>query len=298
MEQEEIREIYLKDLILYCLKKWRLLLIFMLLSALAMGVYNYQAEIKNNEIKQQKLMEKSETDTESEEMEELIDPLSSAIKYSTIGVILGAFVFFLICVLIYISTDRLQCIKNFKKEFGMPLLGTIRSNKCKKSIFGKVDTWLLRLEEGPYAKISYKEQIKIAAANVEACATKIFEIKRSDESYFDENLSEKNALNEDFIERKVPDKNSRAMKRNIMIAGTLEKKEIASEYSNLISEIEGITCSEYRQLAFQASALRELKNYDGILFIEKKGVSYSEFIRQEKDMAFDREVEVLGCIVF
>ena len=43
--------------------------------------------------------------------------------------------------------------------------------------------------------------------------------------------------------------------------------------------------------------LRELKNYDGIIFIERKGISYSKYIRLEKEFVDEREVNILGTII-
>ena len=50
-------------------------------------------------------------------------------------------------------------------------------------------------------------------------------------------------------------------------------------------------------MIFQSSSLKELENYDGIFFIEKKRVSNCRFIEQEKKMASNRNVKVLGTIV-
>lgn len=267
---QEAQEIYIRDLIFYCLKKWRILIVFMILCAVFLGIYKYKAEIKNNEIKQQQNIEKLKTESESDieiELEELIDPISSGIKYAIVGMILGAFLVCFIWMLFFLYGDTLYNTRDFKNKFGMPLLGTVRKIERKKGLFGNIDTWLLQLEEGPYAKVPYEEQIRIAAANVEAA---------------------------------VSDKLDRCTekKKNIMIAGTLNENDILTEYSSLIAETEDVIFSAYKQLIFQATALREIKDYDGILFIEKRGASCSELIRHEREMVFDRKVQVLGCIVF
>ena len=65
----------------------------------------------------------------------------------------------------------------------------------------------------------------------------------------------------------------------------------------LKEEIEDVTFSPYRQIVFHASALKKLEYYEGVLFIEKKGESYEKLICQEKMLALDRNVKVLGVIL-
>ena len=77
--------------------------------------------------------------------------------------------------------------------------------------------------------------------------------------------------------------------------------EACTDYYNqgrkISEEIEEITFSPYRQIIFHAAALKKLEYYDGIVFIEKKEESYERLIRQEKELALDRNVSVLGVIV-
>ena len=85
--------------------------------------------------------------------------------------------------------------------------------------------------------------------------------------------------------------------KKIMLAGTMPEKEVASLYAKLVSEIEGLTLSDYTQIVFQADALRKLEDYDGILFLEKKRASESQFIMKERRLALDRGVKILGTVV-
>ena len=152
---------------------------------------------------------------------------------------------------------------NFQRKFGMPLLGVIRKNEKKKKIFGFVDRWIRRLEEGPCAKIPRTEQIKMAAVNVQAL------IHRNPE----ENI------------------------KRVMLAGTVTGEDVAEICEQLKKEIGEVTFSPYRQIIFHAAALKKLEHYEGVLFIEKKGESYEKLIRQEKELAEDREIKVLGVVL-
>ncbi len=194
----------------------------------------------------------------------LADPKSSAIKYAVVGLVLGAFVVCFVLMLLYMMGGKLQNTDNFNMAFGMPLLGVVRDPGKKKKIFGFIDNWVLHLREGSYASIGFDEQIKMAASNVQAA-----------------------------IARRA----SNGGLQKIMLAGTMTEKEAAAVYTKLSAELQGVSLSPYMQIVYQSSALKELENYDGILFLEKKGVSNASMIQQERKAASDRNVTILGTIV-
>lgn len=194
----------------------------------------------------------------------LKNPISTAVKFSILGLALGAGVSCLALWIFYMLGGRLHNIENFETWFGMPLLGIIRTSGTKKKLFGFIDTWIFQLGGGFYTKISFEEQIKMAAANVQAS--------------FARNFAED------------------GMKK-IMIAGTVSEKEVASLYTQLMSEMKELSASSYMQIVFQSSALKELEDYDGIVFMENKRVSNAELIVQERRLALDRNVKVLGTII-
>ena len=83
-----------------------------------------------------------------------------------------------------------------------------------------------------------------------------------------------------------------------MLAGTIVNNEVIEICEQLAEEIGEVTFSPYRQIMFHAAALKKLEYYEGILFIEKKGESYERLIRQEKGLAVNRDVRILGAIVY
>lgn len=268
----EYDEIDLIDLMFYCLKKWRWIVAVMLLFAVCMGVSKYPATVNENREKQKLILEEKleaekaekEANTEEEETEPIVleNPMTSAVKASALGLVIGAFLMLVLLVMRYLMGGRLQNVKNFKHDFGIPLLGIVSMPVNTKKWFGFVDAWILRWERGPYAKISYEEQIQIAASNVQNAISKESGLKK------------------------------------IMLAGTLEEKDTEEICQKLKNEIEDIYFSKYKQVAFQASALEELRNYDGVLFIEKKEKSYIKYLILEKRLVDDREVGILGAVVF
>jgi len=270
---QEVNEINLIDLMLYCLKRWRWIVVCMIFLAIVAGVYKYQATITDNQFKReqqvrQSVMESVEDKTEEEaeaENEPIVfeDPVTSAVTFAVVGMVGGVCIMCLIFCLSYVMGGKLQDISNFQRKFGVPLLGVIRKRDARKKIFGFVDRWICRLEEGPCAKIPRNEQIKIAAVNVQ------------------------NAI------CKNPDK----LVKRVMLAGTVASSDVIEICEELVEEIENVTFSPYRQVVFHAAALKKMEYYEGILFIERQGESYEKLIRQEMDLALDREVRVLGAIV-
>ena len=166
--------------------------------------------------------------------------------------------------IVYILGGKLQDTEEFQEEFGMPLLGIVRVSANKRKLFGIVDNWIFRLRGGIYGKVGYEEQVKIVAANVQTAITGSFHDKEI---------------------------------KKIMVSGTVTEKDISELCTHLASELTEASLSPYKQIVFQSSALRELEDYDGIVFLEKRGSSDSAFILQEKKIALDRNVKVFGTVV-
>lgn len=271
---QEVYEISLIDLMFYCLKKWRWIVVCMVLFAIVAGVYKYQATIADNQVKEEELLrrskqpaaEQAEGEAGGEDESDPIvieDPVSSAVSFAVVGMIGGACLVCLIFCMRYVMGGKLQSESGFQEKFGMPLLGVVRKKEVKKRLFGFIDHWIRRMEEGPYAKIPRKEQIKIAAVNVQAAIRK----------------------------------NSEGQIKRVMLAGTVAGDDVAEICEEIAKEVEDVTFSPYRQIVFHAAALKKLEYYEGVLFIEKKGESYERLIRQERELAVDRSIKVLGVIV-
>lgn len=196
----------------------------------------------------------------------LQNPVSLAIKAAVIGLVLGACAACVVLILFYLFGGKLQAVEDCKNELGMPLLGLVRASEKKKTRFGFIDSGIFRLRGGHYGRICFEEQVKIAAANVQA------------------------AVQAEHL-------NGKAAK--IMLAGTLPEKDIEVLCKALTLEMQSqaSVVSPYRQLVFQSLALKELENYDGVVFLERQGISSPKFIEQERRSVLDRNVEVLGMVV-
>ena len=237
-----------------------------------MGIQSYQNEVLStytSTFTQLKTMQ-TELETVVEEEGETIvigetvsyeNPAREAVKFGVIGLVLGAFLAAFILVVVYLMSGRLQSTESFREEFGMPLLGQITKSPVKKKVFGFVDKGIQHLEEGGYADITYEEQMKIVAANLKAA------------------LSREGAVTK------------------VMLAGTIAKEEAEAVRSRLMEELSGVVLSDYERIVFQASALEDLEHFDGIVFLEKKGASYTKLIRKETALAADRGVKILGAVV-
>ena len=167
--------------------------------------------------------------------------------------------------MIYIMSGRLRNTKTFAGEYDMPMLGLVRDSDRKGRAFCFIDAWIFRLEEGAYARLGCGDQVKIAAANVQAAIGKTAgggEVKK------------------------------------IMLAGTLAREDAAGLCEKLTSQIPEVSWSAYMQIVFQADAIKELEDYDGVLFVEKRGVSDSRFIVKERKIAAEHGVPVLGSVIW
>ena len=241
----------------------------MLLLAVVAGIYKYQAMITDNQEKKELQVQQATVEpVEGEaaiESEPIVfkDPISSAVTFAVIGMFGGMCLICLMFSINYMMSGKLHDISNFQQKFGIPLLGVVRKSGTKKKLFRFVDRWIDRLEEGPCARIPRKEQIKIAAVNVQ------------------------NAIH----------KNSEENIKRVMLAGSVAGNDVMEICEQLTEEIREVTFSPYRQIVFHAAALEKLEYYEGILFIEKKEESYERLIRQERELALDRNVKVLGIIV-
>lgn len=143
----------------------------------------------------------------------------------------------------------------------MRLLGRVGTPAEKKRWFGFVDSWIHRLEEGAYTNIPLEEQEKIASANVKAAISKDGGLK------------------------------------NVMLAGTIAESDVQAMCARLEKEIPEVRFTTYRQLVFCAADLEDLGGCDAVLFLEKKGISVSQLIHQERTLAANRGVMVLGAVV-
>ncbi len=191
----------------------------------------------------------------------LANPVSASVKFAIVGLVLGAFLMAFLLILIYLMSGRLQSTETFREEFGMQLLGEVKAHAEKKKFFGFIDTWLYHLEEGAYANISKDEQMRIAAASLKGAA------------------AQKEGL------------------KKIMLTGTIAKEDVAEFCGCLKEHMQDTVFSDYRQIVFDAAALEELDGYDAVVFLEKKGVSYSKLIKKERELASGRGVPVLGTVV-
>lgn len=191
----------------------------------------------------------------------LVNPVPVAVKFAIVGLVLGAFLAAFLLILTYLMSGKLQSTEMFREEFGMQLLGEVKAPTGKKKLFGFLDNWLYHLEEGAYANISRDEQMRIAAASLKGAA------------------AQKEGL------------------KKVMLAGTIAKEDVAEFCDCLKEHMQEVAFSEYRQIVFDATALEELGGYDAVVFLERKGVSYSKLVKKERELAAGRDIPVLGAVV-
>lgn len=236
------------------------------------SVQTYQNSVLNNYtavFNQLKSMQ-AELETVVEEEGETIvvgetvvygNPVREAVKFAVIGCVLGIFLAVFVLVVAYLMSGKLQSTDKFREEYGVPLLGQITKRAGKRKLFAFLDSWIQRMEEGEYADITREEQLKIAAANLKTAVS------------------------------------GEGSMQKIMLAGTIGKEEAETVRSSLMAELPGISLLPYERIVFQAAALEELDDCDGVVFLEKKGTSCTKLIKKEVLLAADRGVKILGAVI-
>ena len=66
---------------------------------------------------------------------------------------------------------------------------------------------------------------------------------------------------------------SRGKIKRVRLAGSTAGDDAMEICGQFAEEIRDSALSTYRQIMFHAAALKDLENYEGVLFIEKKGES-------------------------
>ena len=188
------------------------------------------------------------------------NPLKAALKYGIIGLAAGLFIAVVILVLVYLLGGKLRSVSGFRELYGLSLLGRLTKLCGKKRLFGFIDRLIERIEEGAYFTMTCDEQVKIAAANIRTAAK-----------------------NEGVT--------------HLMIAGSLKAEEAQLLYTRLAAELADLEISAYSRIVFSASALEELDGYDGIVFLERQNVSFTRLIDEERALAADRGIRILGAVV-
>lgn len=194
----------------------------------------------------------------------LEDPESFGIKFAIMGAAAGTFISCFVCMICYIMNGKLQNTEDIKEIYKIPILGAVYIQEKKGKFFGVIDKWIYRARCGVYADISFDEQIKMVLLNVRAAIDNIA---------------------------------SKEKAKRIMLAGTIPEKETAGLCGKLFSEMQEISFSAYQQMPFQSLTLQELKDYDAILFLEKRGISPSKLIMQERKLALTGNITILGAII-
>lgn len=210
--------------------------------------------------------EETEPEEEAAETEEIVlaDPASSAMKYAVLGAVMGAFSVCFLLVICYIMNGRLYNTEDFRTIYGIPLLSFVYILRKKGKFFGFIDRWIYQARCGIFAKISREEQIKMAMLNVRAAIDRI---------------------------------SGKEKTRRVMLAGTIPEMETAGLCGRIASEMQEVSFSAYQQMPFQSLTFGELENYDAVLFLEKRGVSYTRLIMQERELVRAGNVTILGAIV-
>lgn len=187
---------------------------------------------------------------------------SVSVKYIILGMILFAFVYVFVIFLRYILNNKIRATDNLQELYGISQLGLIPETGRKKRFLGAVDGWLLSLRDHGKRKFSEEEAVKLAAVAVKMAAKK----KPLSQVY--------------LIGCNVKDRSETVCRR---MAEQLEKDGIRTKLLN--------------NVLYDAEAMAELEQAQGVVLVEKAGSTLYHEIVLETELLARQGIAVLGGII-
>lgn len=196
-----------------------------------------------------------------EKPQEIIKPRVNK-KYMVLGISVGIMLGCIWIIWKTLCSGKLQTSAEIQNIFGICLLGELKSEEDKKVFGTSIDRKLEYLRNRKKKKLSSKQRIEFAAVNIELLCRKekVKHIYITGSEY--ENLEEK-------------------LKEQLKIQ--LEKH--------------GIEISEGNSIFYDVKSFREAVEVENILLVEKIGESMYKEIENEKRLADEQNVNILGAVI-
>lgn len=256
--------INLKDLIYRILKKWRQLILLMLIGAVLLtvlgGVKSYQAAEEAKVKREEQIAAGGPKEGEKE----IVVP---AVQWvSVTNIVLGAFVgAFVVCGFVavpYLVSGKLRTKGDLKDAYGVTLLGSVRKTKIKKRVFNQVDHWLEKVFYPKKKGFSEENRIEMICTDIKLAA-------------------------------------KRGQMKTLYLTGAADDKE-SKELMDMLSEKleESLSKVSYgKSVVYDSESLENLVEADGVVLVER--VDASGYVDIERELEFCKryEIPVIGCVV-
>lgn len=201
-----------------------------------------------------------ELDEQRAGLEKLLDgdsAVRSAIKYTILGAIMGAFIFAVIILLQYVFYGKIRRGEELGELYNVPVFGEASSEKIRKH--GKFDRMLDRLEGVAQTVLDKQQVYELAAAGIHAAG----------------------------LDKPV----------KLAVTGTVEAavlQEVCERIGALLPD--GYSVIKAENPVYNAAFLADVKQYT-VIWVEAKGVSDKKEVDRLAQLLCRSEVKVVGALV-
>lgn len=201
-----------------------------------------------------------ELDEQRARLEKLLDgdsAVRSAIKYTILGAIMGAFIFAVIILLQYVFYGKIRRGEELGELYNVPVFGEASSEKIRRH--GKFDRMLDRLEGVAQTVLDKQQVYELAAAGIHAAG----------------------------LDKPV----------KLAVTGTVEAavlQEVCERIGALLPD--GYSVIKAENPVYNAAFLADVKQYT-VIWVEAKGVSDKKEVDRLAQLLCRSEVKVVGALV-
>lgn len=222
---------------------------------------NNKIEAVEKNLNEQQLKELTIQESDNNIISEVNKPVPNK-KYALFGGVLGIFVACALIVIKMLFSDKLLSADDITKIYDVKLLGTIKKEKKKKSIFYKIDDFLIGIKDKKARKISLEQQMEFLIDNIQRICQKL----------------------------KVS---------CVYLAGSDLKNIGINQVEEVITKLQdiGIQVKFGNDILIDIAALKEMNKIGNVIILE--GLNYSKYSMMEETIEKIKEydVNILGGIV-
>lgn len=182
-------------------------------------------------------------------------------KYVMMGMLLFMLLYVFKIIICYIFDNHLKATDNLRDKYDVPQLGMIPSIN-EKRVFGSVDKNIIALRNRNKRRFSEEDAIKLTATAIKIAAKK-------------EALDEICLVGCDVKER---------------------SESVCNQIAKILNE-DGIRTKILNNILYDAEAMADLEQVQGVVFVEKAGVTMYNEIDSELEIVARQKIEVLGGVI-
>lgn len=188
--------------------------------------------------------------------------VSISVKHAVIGLVVGIVLGCGIALVLYLLSARLRNSEEIKTLYQVKVLGDVANPQKKRKVFGFVDSFIERLQNGRKKTLTYEQAVQMICANI------AIDCKKNERN----KVYLTGSMMEQMPEKVIAD-----------IVRLCEEKGIAVEKGNAI--------------AYDAESLEALEQVGTVVFVEQKRTSFYDEIYKEIVLCKENGIQVMGTVV-